>query len=63
MEFLTSKIAIELGLIAILLGLVWLIMGDFKIPVKRPLRRTSDYLGPVFDTDDRTETMFDRREK
>ena len=53
----------ELIIIVILLGVVWLVMGDMKIDVRQPLRRTSDYLGPVFDTDDRTETMFDRRMK
>jgi len=48
--------------IAILLGLVWLVMGDMKIDVRQPRRRTSDYLGAAYDTDDRTETMFDRRQ-
>ena len=53
----------ELITIVILLGLVWLVMGDMKIDVRQPRRRASDYLGEVFDTDDRTETMFDRRAK
>jgi hypothetical protein len=54
---------IEPIIIVILLGVIWLVIGDMKIDVRQPLRRASDYLGPVFDTYDRTETMFDRRRK
>lgn len=53
----------ELITIAILLGLVWLVMRGLNMSIRQPRRRVSDYLGPAYDTDDRTETMFDRRTK
>ncbi len=52
-------------MIVILLGLVWLVMRGMKVTVKHPRRRVSDYI-PELDElgmEDRTETMFDRREQ
>ena len=55
---------IKLIIIVILLGLVWLVMRDLNMTIRQPrCRRASDYLGEAYDTDDRTETMFDRRAK
>jgi len=51
----------QLGLIATMLALVWLVTRNLWIDVPNRERRSLDYIGAYNQTEDRTETMFDRR--
>jgi hypothetical protein len=52
----------QLGLIALLLGLVWLVTRNLFIKVPNPNqeRRKMDFYRTYNDLEDRTETMFDQ---
>jgi len=58
-------ILLKLGLIAFMLGLVWLVMRKLDIPTRsfNEERRNLDFYRLYNEMDDKTETMFDRRAK
>lgn len=53
---------VNLGIIAVLLLVVWWVMNGFTILLNRN-RRGVDFYRLYNEQEDRTETMFDRRDK
>lgn len=51
---------ISLGLIVLMLGGVWLVMRGINVPIER--RVNPDFYRVYNEQEDRTETMFDRRD-